>query len=182
MNENKQGSGHTGQRRGFFRRAGVFAAVAAIAGSIGLHAHAQGGHGHGFRGGWFAGSADPAKLDERVDRMLKHLSVEINATPEQQQKLAPIVKQAITDLQPLREQMRATRKQAAELMSAAQIDRAAIEALRTQKMQTADALSRRMTQAMADAAEVLTPEQRKQLAERMQQRHGKGRHGMRNHG
>lgn len=180
MNQSKQGSAGAGQRRGFFRRAGVFMAVAAIAGTIGLQAHAQGGH--GFRGGWFAGSSDPAKVDERVDRMLKHLSVEINATPEQQQKLAPIVKQAITDLQPLREQMRNTRKQATDLMSAPQIDRAAIEALRAQKMQTADAISRRMSQAMADAAEVLTPEQRKQLAERMQQRHGKGRHGMRNHG
>jgi periplasmic protein CpxP/Spy len=38
------------------------------------------------------------------------------------------------------------------------------------KMQAADALSRRMTQAMADAAEVLTPEQRAKVAEHMQRR------------
>jgi periplasmic protein CpxP/Spy len=37
-------------------------------------------------------------------------------------------------------------------------------------MQAADALSRRMLQAMADAAEVLTPEQRAKVAERIKQR------------
>jgi periplasmic protein CpxP/Spy len=175
MNTNKQSGG---QRRGFFRRAGIFAAVAAVAGAvggIGLHAHANGGH--GFRGGMFGGPMDAAQMDERIERMLKHLFVKINATPEQQQKLTPVIKAAAKDLQPLRAQMHAARKQAAEIMSAEPIDRAAIERLRQEQLHTADALSKRVTQALADAAEILTPAQRKELAEHMQRRRGMGHHG-----
>jgi periplasmic protein CpxP/Spy len=178
MNEIKSSS----QRRGFFRRAGLFAAVAAVIGAGGatLHAHAHGGH--GFRGGLLGGPVDAAQLDERAERMLKHLYVEINATPEQQQKLAPIVKQALRDMQPLRSQMQAARKQAIGLMSAEQIDRAAIERARAQSLQTAEAASTRFTQALADAAEVLTPAQRKQLAEHLQRRGGMAHRGMMHHG
>ena len=165
----------TTKRRSLFKRAGVFVAIAAIAGGIGLHAQAHGGP--GFRGGFFGGTMDAAQIDERAERMLKHLAVEINATPEQQQKLAPIVKAAIRDLQPLRTQMQATRKQAMEIMSAEQIDRGAIERLRVEKLQTADALSKRMTQALADAAEVLTPAQRAELAKRMERHRGMRHHG-----
>jgi len=175
MNTNNQTKAFGGQRRGFFRRAGMFAAVAAIAGGIGLQAHAHGGP--GGRGGMFGGPMDAAQMDQRVERMLQHLFAEINATPEQQQKLAPIVKQAAKDLQPLRTQMQATRKQAVEIMSAEHVDRAAIERLRTEQMQAADVLSKRVSQALADAAEILTPAQRKTLAEHMQRRGGMGHGG-----
>jgi Spy/CpxP family protein refolding chaperone len=183
MNTIKQANDSGSQRRGFFRRAGIFAAVAAVvttAGGAGLHAYAQGGP--GFRGGFFAGPVDPAQLDERIERMLKHLYVEINATPEQQQKLAPIVKQAARDLQPLRQQMHAAHKQAIDLMSAESIDRAAIERARAEHLQTADAASKRLSQALADAAEVLTPAQRKDLADHLQRRRGMGHRGMMHHG
>ena len=180
MNTNKPVNESGGQRRGFFRRAGMYAAVTAIAGGIGLQAYAQGGPGRS--GGRFGGPLDAAQLDARIERMLKHLFAEINATPEQQTKLAPIVKQAAQDLQPLRGQMQAARKQALELMGAEQIDRAALERLRVEQLQTADALSRRVTQALADAAEILNPAQRKQLAEHMQRRRGMAHRGMMHHG
>jgi periplasmic protein CpxP/Spy len=180
MNANKESGG---QRRGFFRRAGIFAAIAAVAGaagSVGLHAHAHGGQ--GFRSGLFGGPMDAAQLDERIERMLKHLFSKINATPEQQQKLTPIIKQAAKEMQPLRAQMQAVRKQAVDIMSAEQIDRAAIERVRTEQMQTADALSKRVTQALADAGEILTPAQRKELAEHMQRRRGMAHRGMMHRG
>lgn len=160
------------QRRGFFRRVGMVAAIAAAMSGAAWHAYAHGGPGFG-RG--FFGGMHGAPSEEKVERMLKHMFVEINATPEQQQRIAPIVKQAVAEVGPLRQQLRGTREQVHNIMSAPQIDRTALEQLRAARLQTADALSRRMTQAMADIAEVLTPEQRKALAERMQQRRG-GRH------
>ncbi len=47
-----------------------------------------------------------------------------------------------------------------------------LEALRANQLQLAEQASKRFTQALADIADVLTPEQRKQLAERMGRWHG----------
>ena len=127
------------------------------------------------RGGDHHGSMDPARLDERIERMVKHFGVEVDATPEQQQKLAAIAKQAARDLQPYRGQARDLRRQGIELLSREKVDRAAIESLRVAKLQQADAASRRFSQALADAAEVLTPEQRKKAAAHAA-RMGRGRH------
>jgi Spy/CpxP family protein refolding chaperone len=109
--------------------------------------------------------------------MLKHLYVEIDATAEQQKQLAPIVKQAARDLLPLREKFHEGRRRGIEILSAAAIDRGALEGLRSEQLQLAESASRRLTQALADASEVLSAEQRRTLAERAQRhhRHGWGR-------
>jgi Spy/CpxP family protein refolding chaperone len=109
--------------------------------------------------------------------MLKHLYVEIDATNEQKQHLEPIVKQAVKDLLPLREKMQTARKQAIELLTGDPIDRAAIEAMRAEHLQLAEQASRRIAQALADAAEVLTPAQRKELAARAEKHRRGWRHG-----
>ena len=77
---------------------------------------------------------------------------------------------ALADLQPLREQLRQARRAGLQLLAATVIDRRALEQQRVAQMQLADARSKRMVQAMADAAEVLTPEQRLKVAERMNRR------------
>lgn len=166
----------TSSKRRFFRRATIAALVTSVAATFGVAASwAYGGdHGGGFHRGFMGGSKDPAKADERIERMVKHFAVEVNATPEQTAKLTQIAKAAGKDLRPLREKARDARKRGMELLSAPTIDRAAIERLRAEQMQAADAVSKRMSQAFADAAEVLTPDQRKKVAERMQKRHDRG--------
>jgi len=156
-------------RRRFFRRAAIAGAFAGLAG-LGLGAFAHSRHGPGGYGG---APFDPARLDRRLDRMLKHVYVEIDATEEQKQKLEPIVKRAANDLFPLRQRLREARLQAMDLFTRDQVDRAAFEKLRAEQIELADKASKRLTKALADAAEVLTPLQRKQLAERM--RHMRGR-------
>jgi Spy/CpxP family protein refolding chaperone len=151
-------------RRRFFRLAALSTAAAGMAG-LGLSAFARGRH-HGGE----------AMSEEHLDRMLKHLYVEIDATDAQKQRLDPIVKQAASDLRPLREKVRDARRRGAELFSAETIDRGAIERARVEQIGTADAASKRFTQALTDVAEVLTPEQRKKLAARFARR-GHGRRG-----
>jgi Spy/CpxP family protein refolding chaperone len=169
---------NSGNRRRFFKRAAIATLIGGIAAGIGIKAFAHGGgYGGWHRGGFAAGPLDPAAVDEHLERMLKHLYVEIDATDEQKQKLDPIAKQAAKDLQPLREKTREARLKSVELLSADKIDRGAIEKARAQSMRAADVTSKRYTQALADVAEVLTPEQRKTLAARMQRR-GHRRGGM----
>lgn len=160
-------------RRRFFKRAAIVSLIAGLATTIGLKAFAQGGgpggwHRHGFMGA----PLDPATLDQHLDRILKHLYVEIDATDAQKQQLAPIVKGAARDLLPIRDKMHEARRQAVEVLSRDSIDRAALETLRAGQLQSAEAFSKRLTQALADIADVLTPEQRKQLAEHVGRWHG----------
>jgi len=157
-------------RRRFFKLAAATTAVAGL-GGYGLNALA---HGRG-RG---RGPIDPARAEEHLERMLQHMYVEIDATEAQKQKLDPIAKQAAKDLRPLREKAREARLKSVELLSADTIDRGAIEKARVESIHAADASSKRFTQALTDFAEVLTPEQRRKLAARMQRR-GERRGGMR---
>jgi Spy/CpxP family protein refolding chaperone len=163
-------------RRRFFKRAAIATLIGGVAAGIGYKAFAHGGYGGWHRGGFMAGTLDPAKLDEHLERMLKHLYVEIDATEEQKQRLAPIVKQAAKDLLPLREKGREAHKKAAGLLTQDSIDRAAIETLRTEQLQLIEQGSRRFTQALADIADVLTPAQRRQIAQRFEHHRG-WRHG-----
>jgi len=153
-------------RRRFFKLAALSTAAAGIAG-LGFGAYAYGGR----RGD---GMMDPAAMDQRLDRMLKHMYIEIDATEEQKQKLGPIVKQAAGDLMPLRARVQDARRRGVALLSAESIDRGAIERLRVEQIGATDAASKRFTQALADVAEVLTPEQRRKLASRLGRR-GHGR-------
>ena len=155
-------------RRKLFKRAAIATLIGGIATGIGFKAFAQGDGCGWHRCGQAAGPLDPAAIDQHIDRALKHLYVEIDATEEQKQKLEPIVKQAAKDLLPLRDKARAARRQAIELLAADRVDRVAIETLRADQLQLAEQASKRFTQALADVAEVLTPAQRKQIAGRME--------------
>jgi Spy/CpxP family protein refolding chaperone len=131
-----------------------------ILGAIGLMASASAfAHGRRHPG---PGAMD----DERIERFIKHLAVEVDATAEQQRKLTEIAKAAAHDLAPLRSQSLELRKQGLALFTAASVDKNAVEQLRLKRMQNADAISKRMTRALTDSADVLTPEQRRKAAER----------------
>jgi Spy/CpxP family protein refolding chaperone len=91
------------------------------------------------------GPMDPAQMEQHLDRMLKHLYVEIDATEEQKQKLDPIVKDAAKELAPIRRNLREARREAIGLLAQDKVDASAIEALRTKQMQLADQASRRFT-------------------------------------
>ena len=141
-----------------------FAGIAALGGLGLLGAQVQ-AHGWGRHG-----ALDPEERARRLDYRIGRLVRDVGGTPEQKQRLVAIASAAMADLQPLREQARQARLRSLQLLAAPVIDRSALEQQRLLQAQALDARSRRTVQAMADAAEVLTPEQRAKVAERMQSR------------
>ena len=130
----------------------------------------------GFAADWQGSLLDGAigaVVEGRADRMVRHLSIEIDATADQQDKLRAIVRDAIKDVLPVREKMRAARDTARELLTQQTIDRAAIEKFRTDQIAIHDAASKRLVAAVADAAEVLTPEQRRRVSDMLPGRGGR---------
>jgi Spy/CpxP family protein refolding chaperone len=144
----------------------LVALAGAIAGGLVTNAFGQVPamwHAHSFMGGPF----DPAQVDRQVERMIKHLAVEADATPDQQAKLVAIAKGAVADLLPLRDKLQANRAQALDLFTAGNVDRAAIERLRGEQLALAETASKRIAQALGDAGEVLNLDQRRILVDRL---------------
>ena len=160
-----------GGRRGTFVIA--LLVVALLGGVAGNMLSTAFGHGFGMHrmswhgGGVLGGSLTPAQIDDRIDRMTKHMAIELDATADQQAKIAGIAKAAVADLRPLREKAQAARSQAVALLTAPTIDRTAVERLRAEQIGLAETASKRIAQTLADTTEVLTPEQRRKVADWM---------------
>ena len=164
-------------RRGRFRRALFIVAIVLAAGFTGAVATQamNGGFGPPWHGRGFMGAMEPGFIEHRADRMVRHLAIEIDASAEQQDKLRAVMQAAVRDLMPMREKAWTARREARRLLTQSTIDRDAIEKFRAEQVALADAFSKRVAQALADAAEVLTPEQRRRVEEFLEYRRGYGR-------
>jgi periplasmic protein CpxP/Spy len=141
-----------------------FAGLAAL-GGLGLVAAQVPAHGWGRHG-----ALDPQERARRLAWRIGRLVDDVGGTQDQKDRLVAIATAALADMRPLREQAHQARLRGLELLAVPVIDRVALEQQRALQIQAADARSRRILQAMADAAEVLTPEQRTQAAERLKSR------------
>lgn len=146
------------------------AVVAGLTGNMLSTAFGQGfawhvWHDGGPMGGFMGRPLTPAQIDDRIDRMTKHMAIELDATVDQQAKIAGIAKAAAADLRTLHEKVQAAHSQAVALLTAPTIDRSAIEQFRAQQIGLAETASKRIAQAAADASEVLNPEQRRKVAD-----------------
>ena len=174
-------------RRGRGRTAAVLLVVALAGGLAGAFATQSLGQGFGppwhmtvmgpggMRGPFGGPPLTPEQMAERADHMVRHLAIEIDASADQTTKLQAIVKSAITDLAPMRGKIMAAHQQVRTLLTAPTIDRAAIEKLRAEQIANIDAVTKRVTQALGDAADVLTPEQRQKIGDMLPprgERHG----------
>lgn len=131
----------------------------------------------GWRGGGkHFGSMSAADREKQITRIVGHLAVEIDATDDQKQKLVTLIKSVADDMLPMRDKMRESREEAIKLLTAATVDRAALETMRAKKLAEAELISKNLTRAVADAAEILTAEQRQTVADRIETFRGmKGR-------
>jgi Spy/CpxP family protein refolding chaperone len=120
---------------------------------------------------------DPAQFGQRIEKRVDHALTGTDATAEQKKKIADILQSAFNDTKVLRDKRIENRKAMADAMQAPTIDRLKIEALRQEQMKVTDESSKRLTKAMQDAGDVLTPAQRqaffKKWGERQFQGHGK---------
>src|SRR5580704_4397173 len=104
-------------------RGGIFViallAVAVVAGVTGNMLSTAFGQGFAWRawhqggmmgGAFMSGPLTPAQIDDRIDRMTKHMAIELDATGDQQAKIAGIAKAAVADLLPLHEKAQAARR------------------------------------------------------------------------
>jgi Spy/CpxP family protein refolding chaperone len=101
---------------------------------------------------------------------LKGMLEGVKATPEQRAQIHQIMQAARDDLRPQHEAARALHQRSQALLAQPNIDAVAAESVRQQLSAHHDAVSKRMLQAMLDVSRVLTPDQRKALADRMAQR------------
>jgi Spy/CpxP family protein refolding chaperone len=106
------------------------------------------GHGHGGWGRHGHQRLDEAHIRAHVEWLLRGN----DATPEQIEEITRIASAAAQELHGLRDRGRET------------VDRAALEALRAEHVAALEDGSRKLTDALAQVAEVLTPAQRAALA------------------
>ncbi len=135
---------------------------------------------HSCAGGDYHGGFSKIPDDElktRIACMVKIAAGEIDASAAQQDEITKLVTVAALDLKPVHNRMRGTGEAIQGLLLAENIDRPALETLRAGRLADAEHISKSLITVLADVSEVLSPEQRVVLNERIEQfrsmHHGK---------
>lgn len=159
------------RRRGWIIAGSIALALTAVVGTRAL-VYAQDDSHESWSGG---GTVRSDRIASHINRGVKYLLSDIDATAEQKAQVTNILQATATDVHGLADEHIAARKQLHEILTAATIDRERLEAVRVGELRLADEASKRLLQGIADAAEVLTPEQRVALAESVEE-HRQWRH------
>lgn len=147
------------EKHGWSRKFLIGSVAVAVAAGAGAYAFANNddwGGRHKFMRGY---------MEYRLDRMLTDAGV----SDDQKSKVKAIVTTTIDEVRPGGEARMAMRDEIIKLIEAPTIDRNAIESLRAKQMAQFEERSKAIAKAVADAAEVLTPDQRKKLVEEMKE-------------
>jgi len=147
--------------RGAVIAIGLVLAVAGIAGLARATGLGGGHFGHGCRG---------ALARDFVQYRLHNAMREVGATAPQEEQVMAILSGLFakhSEREALHKELHA---KAMAALTVDTVDRAALEALRSEVMTHAEAGSKELVAAIADMAEVLTPAQRRQLAEMVKER------------
>jgi Spy/CpxP family protein refolding chaperone len=100
----------------------------------------------------------------------------VGATDAQVEAIAAIATRTHDDLASLRGEHRERMRAFAEALTAAEVDADALESLRAEALARADDASKRIVRALGEAAAVLSPAQRAELAERHERLHARFAH------
>jgi len=142
---------------------GAFASVAHSGGGFFEH---ERGHGYGHKmGGFMNNSHNPANFEKHLDKKMQFMAFALDTSDEQQEKLKTIITDLMKEAHPMKMKLRETREELRTLLTQPKIDREAIEKLRVEKIALVDTLSKKATNAIINAGEILNLEQRVKLGE-----------------
>ena len=108
-----------------------------------------------------------AQIENRASRMIERLSSELGANDIQREKISALVMTFTKDVRPMRHQARKIRKDIEILLLKDTINRDEVEKLRKERLAEIDRVTSKVTLAMVEVAEVLTPEQRRKLSDKL---------------
>ena len=162
--------------------AGMIGVLAAGSGLVfARHAGAGSGHGAwcaaeergscgqgrwgGFGHGRHHREHDPEAVRERIGFVSGRILGYVDASEEQRGVIEGILDRSVEQIFALVGEREDAHEQLSTLLSSPEVDREALEALRVQHIELADAVSRQLTTSLAEIADVLTPEQRADLTE-----------------
>ncbi|HEU4431357.1 MAG TPA: Spy/CpxP family protein refolding chaperone [Myxococcota bacterium] len=127
------------------------------------------GHGHGGFGRHGHHRLSEEQIRDRLEWMLR----DVDASDEQLDRITQVATTTVTELRGLHDAHRGAREQVTTALGGATVDRAALETLRAEHIAAADEASRKITDALAQIAEVLTPEQRAELVAQHAKHHAR---------
>jgi Spy/CpxP family protein refolding chaperone len=159
----------------------ILAALAALLVGAALLSASLAEAGSRWFGGWQHGHEDHAGHGFAAERAQEHAEYatgwalrHLDASEEQTERIQQIVAGLVDGLSQLAGPHREHRDAFLTLLSEQEIDREKLEELRAAELELAETASGLMTEALADVAETLTPEQRAKLLEHASRhrRHG----------
>lgn len=144
-----------------------------MAASVAVFAHGHDGARWGGRcmHRWH-GAMTPEAMKERMAAGVDRALSRVNATDEQRLRVKTIVNEGMADMVRMRETHVANREAMLLSLAGETVDRDRLEAARRSEIELAEKASVRMSRMLADAAEVLTPEQRRSLADVLRRMRG----------
>jgi Spy/CpxP family protein refolding chaperone len=157
-------------------RKGLWLGLALLLGAGTVAAAVPMAEAQSFDGGGPMGGPMAGPMGGRWAFRMQQILDKVGATPSQKSQIAAIWQGLRPQLKTLHQQHFALRKQIADAMTAPTVDPAQVEKLRQQSMQLIDKTSSVVTQGLVQTAQVLTPDQRKQVLVEMQKHHH-GPHG-----
>ena len=142
---------------------GALTTIAVDAGAHGRWHDGFGMHRHGHANG-------AAHATERLQRVTAWALGSVDATGEQRDRIDAILAGAVNDILPLRDEHHAHRRDLIAELARPQVDRSELERIRAAELTLAATATARLLDATVAIAQVLSPEQRRQLVERFAER------------
>ncbi len=144
-----------GGSRRLFRDAALLACAllaAAVVAGCGRHHHRS--------------AKSPEEFRERFGKYTERALKKADATDDQKAKIRPIADDLATALYGFREEHRAIRRRFIDAFEAEKVNPEEVAKIREDALALADRASKKVTESLVKASEVLSPAQRRKLAER----------------